>query len=359
MRTLEELLAAHARAGDPALFETFDGTWVRCFACGHECPIHDGAAGVCKVRFNRGGTLMVPWGYVAGAQSDPIEKKPFFHVEPGSRAFSFGMLGCDLKCACCQNWVSSQALRDPAAGARITETSPEALVRAALQSGARSMVSTYNEPLITSEWAVAVFKAARAAGLLTGFVSNGHATPKAIEFLAPWIDLFKIDLKGFDELQYRNYGGRLAPVLDTIRELHARGIWIEVVTLLVPGLNNGEEELGELTAFLAGVSPDIPWHVTAFHPDYRMTDRAGTTPEMLVQAAAIGERAGLRFVYAGNAAGRVGTLENTDCPGCGETLVERRAYWIGACRVTADGHCPTCQHVIPGRWRASASPASR
>jgi pyruvate formate lyase activating enzyme len=358
MPTLGDLLSEHARAGDPALFETYDGTWVRCFACGHECPIHDGASGVCKVRFNRGGTLMVPWGYVAGAQCDPIEKKPFFHVEPGSRAFSFGMLGCDLKCACCQNWVTSQALRDPAAGSRITEASPQQLVEAALRSGARSVVSTYNEPLITTEWAVEVFKRARATGLLTGYVSNGHATPRVIEYLAPWIDLFKVDLKGFDELQYRNYGGRLDAVLDTIRAIHARGIWLEVVTLLVPGLNNSDEELEQLTAFLAGVSPDIPWHVTAFHPDYRMTDRAATTPEMLTHAAAVGRRAGLRFVYAGNAAGQVGDLEDTRCPDCGETLVKRRAYWIGACRVTTEGRCPACQRAIPGRWKAVASPAA-
>ena len=357
MRTLGDVLAAHTRAGDPALCETFDGTWARCHACAHECAIPEDAAGTCRVRFNRGGTLMVPWGYVAGVQSDPIEKKPFFHVEPGSRAFSFGMLGCDLKCACCQNWVSSQALRDPAAGGGITETSPEMLVQTALRSGARAVVSTYNEPLITTEWAVAVFKAARAAGLLTGFVSNGHGTPRVLEYLAPWIDLFKVDLKGFDELQYRNYGGHLAPVLETIREIHRRGIWIEVVTLVIPGLNNSDEELGELSAFLAGVSPDIPWHVTAFHPDYRMTDRAGTTPEMLVHAADVGRRAGLRFVYAGNAAGRVGDLENTACPGCRKTLVERRAYWIGACRVTADGRCPDCGHAIPGRWRPASPPS--
>jgi len=246
MATLGDLLAAHTRAGDPALCESSDGTWVRCSACAHECLIPDDASGTCKVRVNHGGTLMVPWGYVSGAQSDPIEKKPFFHVEPGSRAFSFGMLGCDLKCACCQNWVTSQALRDPAAGSTITRTSPEELVHAAVRSGARSVVSTYNEPLITTEWAVAVFKAARAAGLLTGYVSNGHATPKVLDYLAPWIDMYKVDLKGFDELQYRNYGGHLEPVLETIRGLHARGIWVEVVTLVVPGLNNSDDELGQL-----------------------------------------------------------------------------------------------------------------
>jgi len=352
MPTLAEMMAQRTREADKALYDTYDGTWVRCFACGHECPIPDGATGVCKVRFNRAGTLMVPWGYVAGAQCDPIEKKPFYHVEPGSRAFSVGMLGCDFHCAYCQNWVTSQALRDPAAGTSLTDTSPELIVQRALRSRARSVVSTYNEPLITSEWAVAMFRAARAAGLLTGYVSNGNATPRALEYLAPWIDLFKVDLKGFDDLQYRKHGGRLQPVLDTIRGLHAMGIWVEVVTLLVPGINNSDHEIEQLTGFLAGVSPDIPWHVTAFHTNYRMTDRAGTTPEMLMQAAGIGRRAGLRFVYAGNAAGQVGDYENTVCPWCRETLVERRAYWIGACRVTADGRCPTCRAAIPGRWQS-------
>jgi pyruvate formate lyase activating enzyme len=353
MRTLGDVLAAHTRPGDEALFETYDGTWVRCFACGHQCPIRDGASGVCKVRFNRGGTLMVPWGYVAGAQSDPIEKKPFFHVEPGSQAFSFGMLGCDLKCPCCQNWMSSQALRDPAAGSAIEETSPEQIVRAVVRSRARSVVSTYNEPLITTEWAVAVFTLAREAGLRTGYVSNGHATPRVLDYLAPWIDMFKVDLKGFDDRHYRDCGGHLAPVLDTIRGLHARGIWMEVVTLLVPGLNDSDGEIEALTSFLAGVSPEIPWHVTAFHPDYRMTDRHATMAAALVRAAGIGARAGLRFVYAGNAPGRVGDLEHTRCPACRETLVERRAYWIGACRITADGRCPSCGEAIPGRWHAA------
>jgi pyruvate formate lyase activating enzyme len=355
VKTLAEQMAALTREGDPALYDASDGSWVQCHACAHECQIAEGASGICKIRFNRDGALRVPWGYVAGAQCDPIEKKPFFHVEPGSRAFSFGMLGCDLKCACCQNWVSSQALRDPEAGTRLTDTSPEMLVDAALRSGARSVVSTYNEPLITTEWAVAVFKAAHAAGLLTGYVSNGHATPRVLKYLAPWIDLFKVDLKGFDELQYRNYGGHLEPVLETIRGLHAMGTWVEVVTLLVPGINNSDEEVGQIAAFIAGVSPDIPWHVTAFHPDYRMHDRAGTTPDMLVRAAEIGRRAGLHFVYAGNAAGEVGDLENTICPNCRQVLVERRAYWIGVCRVTPDGRCPACQTPIPGRWRAHAA----
>jgi pyruvate formate lyase activating enzyme len=348
MVALSDVLAERTRDGE--LYETYDGTWVRCVACGHVCPIPDGAQGVCKVRFNRGGRLRVPWGYVAGAQCDPIEKKPFFHVEPGALAYSFGMLGCDLHCAYCQNWVTSQALRDPDANSRIVDVEPDALVREAVRARARAVVSTYNEPLITSEWAVAVFREARQQGLLTGFVSNGNATPQVLEYLSPWIDLFKVDLKGFDDAAYRKLGGRLKPVTDTIRALHVMGKWVEVVTLIVPGLNDSDRELAALAAFIVSVSPAIPWHVTSFHADYRMTDGRSTTPAMLEQAAVIGRRAGLRFVYAGNLPGRVGRLEDTMCPACDALLVEREGYRIRQNHLATGGTCPSCETVIPGRW---------
>ncbi|MEI6667824.1 MAG: AmmeMemoRadiSam system radical SAM enzyme [Acidobacteriota bacterium] len=348
MPTLADTLAAHTRDGE--LFEAGRGTSLRCVACAHRCLIAEGGEGVCKVRVNRGGRLRVPWGYVAGCQSDPIEKKPFFHVHPGSRAFSFGMLGCDLHCAYCQNWISSQAIRDPEAGTPIEPATPAALVREALDAGARSVVSTYNEPLITSEWAVAVFREARQAGLLTGFVSNGHATPEVLRYLAPWIDIFKVDLKGFDAARYRALGGRLEPVIETIRTLHAMGTWLELVTLVVPGLNDSEAELTALAAFIVSVSPDIPWHVTAFHGRYRMSGSAPTTPRLLMWAAEIGRRAGLRFVYAGNAPGGVGGLESTTCPGCDARLVERDGYRILRNRLAGRTRCPECERVIPGRW---------
>ena len=172
--TLRDIVYQNAREGD--LYEKIDRDRVRCYACGHCCPISDGQAGVCKVRYNQGGILYVPWGYVGGVQCDPIEKKPFFHAYPGALAYSFGMLGCDLHCGYCQNWVTSQALRDPNAVSPPLQASPEALVEDAIRQGAKVLVSTYNEPLITSEWAVAVFKEARAAGLITGFVSNGNGT---------------------------------------------------------------------------------------------------------------------------------------------------------------------------------------
>jgi pyruvate formate lyase activating enzyme len=292
----------------------------------------------------------VPWGYVGGVQCDPIEKKPFFHAFPGALAYSFGMLGCDLHCAYCQNWVTSQALRDPAAVAPPLRTTPEGLVRDALRLDARVIVSTYNEPLITSEWAVAVFKEAKAAGLTTGYVSNGNGTPEVIEYLRPWVDLYKVDLKSFDDRHYRQLGGRLEPILDTIRRLHATGFWVEIVTLLIAGFNDSRDELMRLTEFVAGVSTDIPWHVTAFHGDYKMREPANTTAEMLLAAAAIGRSSGLRHVYAGNLPGQVGNLEDTHCPGCGETLIERNGYYIRDYRITPHGCCPGCGAPVPGRW---------
>ena len=350
MATLAEVLAVRTVQAAPELVEPIDRGRLRCHACGHACPIPDGAAGVCKVRFNRGGVLHVPYGYVGGVQCDPIEKKPFFHAHPGALAFSFGMLGCDLHCSYCQNWVTSQALRDPQAVAPPRDISPAMLVADASRLDARVVVSTYNEPLITSEWAVAIFKDARARGLMTAFVSNGNATPRVLGYLRPWVDLYKVDLKSFDDRHYRQLGGRLEPILETIRALHGMGIWLEIVTLLIPGFNDSADELDRLTSFVASVSPDIPWHVTAFHKDYRMTDPENTTPEMLVGAVAIGQRNGLRYVYAGNAPGRVGDLENTRCHSCRALVIERDGYHVLQYRLTPAGCCPDCGIAIPGRW---------
>ena len=350
MSTLAEVLEVRTAEAAPELVEPISRDRLRCYACGHECPIPDGAVGVCKVRFNRGGRLYVPWGYVGGIQCDPIEKKPFFHARPGALAFSFGMLGCDLHCSYCQNWVTSQALRDPQAIAPPLDTTPQALVREATRLEAQVVVSTYNEPLITSEWAVAIFKEARAAGLLTAYVSNGNGTPRVLDYIRPWVDLYKVDLKSFDDRHYRQLGGRIEPILSTVRALYRTGVWLEIVTLLIPGFNDSQDEIERLTAFVAGVSPDIPWHVTAFHKDYRMSDPENTTPEMLVRAAETGRQNGLRYVYAGNLPGRVGDLEHTRCHNCRAMLVERYGYFIQRYRLTSDGSCPDCGTQIPGRW---------
>jgi pyruvate formate lyase activating enzyme len=290
---------------------------------------------------------------VATVECDPIEKKPFFHVKPGARAMSFGMLGCDLHCAYCQNWITSQSIRDPRAIASIREIDPAGIVRRALQFGADAVISTYNEPLITSEWAVAIFKEARSAGLMTGFVSNGNATPEVLGYLRPWTDLYKVDLKSFNDPEYRKLGGRLAPVLDSIRRIYELGFWVEVVTLVVPGFNDSDEELRDIAAFLVDVSADIPWHVTAFHEDYKMCNRGATPTTTLKRAAAIGHSAGLRYVYAGNAAD-LGNLENTYCASCGALLVRRRGFTVLECSVTSSGSCFSCGAAVPGVWSKSS-----
>jgi pyruvate formate lyase activating enzyme len=348
MPTLRDIVYENVREGE--LYEKLDRNRVRCFACGHGCPIPDGQPGVCKVRYNRGGTLYVPWGYVGGVQCDPIEKKPFFHAYPGALAYSFGMLGCDLHCSYCQNWVTSQALRDPTAVVPPLRATPERLVQQALQQGARVLVSTYNEPLITSEWAVAVFKEARAAGLVTAFVSNGNGTPQVLEYLRPWVDLYKVDLKSFDDRHYHQLGARLQPILDTIRRLYEMGFWLEIVTLVIPGFNDSDDELKRLTEFVASVSPDIPWHATAFHKDYKMNDPDNTSAETLMRAAEVGRKSGLRYIYAGNLPGEVGGLENTRCLHCQKLLIERYGYLIMGYHLTSNGSCPSCGTRIPGRW---------
>jgi pyruvate formate lyase activating enzyme len=350
VRTLDERLKARTAEASPNLVEPLEDRKVRCVACGHRCVVLDGLDGICRVRFNRDGRLQAPRGYVAGLAVDPIEKKPFFHVLPGSAAVSFGMLGCDLHCGYCQNWLTSQTLRDADALSGPRDIRATDIVDLAAKSGAPVIVSTYNEPLITAEWAVEIFRPAAARGILCGFVSNGNATPEVLEFLRPSTSLFKVDLKGFRKDNYRQLGGRLETVLDSIAAIHNAGFWLEVVTLIVPGFNDSEEELKEMARFLAGVHRDIPWHVTAFHADYRMTDRRDTSMADLTRARTIGLDAGLRFVYAGNCAGRGGGAEDTVCPGCGLALIRRNGFRVLENRIAADGNCPYCMENIPGVW---------
>lgn len=346
---LQEVLGRLSREGE--LYEPLAERRVRCYACGHRCLIPPGQRGVCKVRWNEDGRLLVPAGYVTGLQLDPVEKKPFFHAYPAARALSFGMLGCDLHCSYCQNYVTSQALRDPVAGVPPEAVTPAEIVAAAVRHRARILTSTYNEPLITSEWAVGIFRQAKPRGLVCSFVSNGNATAEALDYLRPWVDLYKVDLKGFDDRRYRKLGGVLQNVLDTIQRLYALGLWLEVVTLVVPGFNDSDAELRDLAQFLASVSPDIPWHVTAFHADYKMLDRSDTSRTTLVRAAELGLAAGLRYVYAGNLPGRVGPFENTWCPTCRGLLIERVGFTVRQDRLTPSGGvCPDCRTLIPGRW---------
>ena len=343
---LDELTAEAA----PELTEHLQNNDLRCYACGHRCLIREGKRGICKVRFNEAGRLLVPANYVAALACDPTEKKPFFHALPGSDTLTFGMLGCDLHCGYCQNWLTSQALRDDAAGTRPQIVSADRLVALAKAYGASMVGSSYNEPLITAEWAVDVFKRAKPEGFKTAFISNGNATPQVLDYLRPWTDCYKIDLKSMSDRNYRQLGGVVDNILETVRMVKERGFWSEIVTLLIPGFNDSEDEIKRAADFIASVSPDIPWHVTAFHQDYRMQENANTTAEQLVRACELGQAAGLRFVYAGNLPGRVGRYENTYCPACDELLIERYGYIIKRMKVTPEGRCPACAAGIPGVW---------
>jgi len=335
------------------LYEKLPDNAVHCYACGHNCHIREGGRGVCKVRFNEGGILKVPWGYVGALQCDPTEKKPFFHVYPGSDTLTFGMLGCDLHCGYCQNWVTSQALRDPASeysGAQPQQLTAKQLVEYGLRNGAKLVGSSYNEPLITSEWAVEVFKEARARGLECAYISNGNVTKGVLDYIKPYLSAYKIDLKTMNDKRYRQLGAVLQNVLDGIKGVHETGLWLEIVTLIVPGFNDSTAELMDAARYLASISPNIPWHVTAFHPDYKMTEPDRTTTSTLLRAAEIGQEAGLNFVYAGNLPGQVGDYENTYCPHCHHLLVSRLGYVITGYNLTDDGHCPSCTKPVPGLW---------
>ena len=351
-----ELLDRLTVAGE--LYEKLEDRAVRCFACGHRCVIREGKRGICQVRFNKGGELRVPSGYVAALQSDPIEKKPFYHVLPGANALTFGMLGCDYHCGYCQNWLTSQTMRNPNSDASVNyirKISPKGMVDYARRTNASVVVSSYNEPLITSEWAVEIFKAAKAAGLMCAYVSNGNNTPEVMKYLAPYLSAYKIDLKCMSDKNYRKLGGVLQNTLDGIKRAHEMGLWVEIVTLTIPDFNDSNEELWDAARFIAGVSRDIPWHVTAFHKDYKMTDHDNTDVKTLLRAAEIGKEAGLRYVYAGNLPGHVGEYEDTSCAGCNHRLIRRSGYIIQEYHVTGAGTCPKCDAKVPGLWHNDPS----
>lgn len=335
------------------LYEALEDHSVRCHACGHRCLIREGKRGICQVRFNQEGVLRVPAGYVAALQNDPIEKKPFSHVLPGTTALTFGMLGCDYHCGFCQNWLTSQALRDPAADVAaqfVRKITPSEIVEQAHRTKASVVVSSYNEPLITSEWAVKIFREAKQAGLMCAYVSNGNNTPEVMEYLHPYLDAYKVDLKSMNDKNYRSLGGTLQNTLDGIKRARDLGLWVEVVTLVIPGFNDSNEELWDAARFLAGLSVDIPWHVTAFHKDYKMIAPDNTDSQTLIRAAEIGREAGLRYVYAGNLPGNVGEYETTHCPHCSYQLVKRSGYAVQKYKITDEGKCPKCGEKIAGIW---------
>ncbi|MBN2445286.1 MAG: AmmeMemoRadiSam system radical SAM enzyme [Phycisphaerae bacterium] len=348
MISLRKLLDEHTAPAATELTRLEDDG-VRCLACGHRCLVREGKHGVCQIRFNRGGELRVPFGYASSLAIDPIEKKPFYHAFPGRDALSLGMLGCNLHCEYCQNWITSQTLRDERAVSTPHFVSPERVVQLAIEHDCPVITSTYNEPLITSEWAAAILTLAKPHGIKGGYVSNGNSTPEVLEFLRPCLDLYKIDLKSFKDATYRRLGCALENVLDTIRRAKGLDYWVEIVTLVVPELNDSDDELRQMADFIASVSPEIPWHVTAFHPDYKLKDARRTPAETLLRAYEIGRTAGLDYVYAGNLAGMVGDCEHTLCPKCGTRVIERRGFSVRTNRLN-NGACPGCGTAIAGVW---------
>jgi pyruvate formate lyase activating enzyme len=355
LNSLKQMLHQHSVPAAEALIERKENGAIQCFACGHRCNVLPGRDGVCRVRFNDNGKLLVPHGYVGALACDPIEKKPFFHVLPGSDALTFGMLGCDYHCGYCQNWVTSQMLRDPKAAVPPRLCTPKQLVDLATQNRAPVVASSYNEPLITSEWAVAVFKEARSRGLRCAYISNGNGTPQVLDFLRPHVDAYKVDLKTFNPKHYRELGGVMENVLDTIKMLKERNFWIEIVTLVIPTFNDNPDEMKQMADFIASVDPLIPWHVTAFHPDYKMTeDYRHTRVDDLMRIVEFGKSAGIQYIYPGNLPGQVGEWENTRCHHCNATLIERVGFRVKKNRMNADGLCPDCLKPVPGIWGQSS-----
>jgi pyruvate formate lyase activating enzyme len=328
------------------LFRSLEGGKVDCYLCAHRCLIGPAKFGVCGVRENREGKLFThAYGEVIAAHIDPIEKKPLYHFLPGTTSFSIATVGCNFRCPFCQNWQISQATKKDRSFGGGYELAPEAVVREARRRDCRSVSYTYTEPTIFFEYAWDTARLARAAGLANVFVTNGYMTSEALREIQPFLDAANVDLKAFkDETYKRVCGARLEPVLDSIRLMRQLGIWVEVTTLVVPGLNDGEAELADIGAFIAGVGVDIPWHVSRFHPDYKYTDTPATPIETLQLALSLGKKAGLQHIYIGNVWRE---SEDTRCPRCGKTLVRRSGFSVERNEIT-NGRCPHCGASIAG-----------
>jgi len=331
------------------LYEKLEGNRVRCLLCGHGCLIKDGSKGICGVRENHGGILTtLVYGKVIAMHVDPIEKKPLFHFLPGSRSYSIATVGCNFRCRFCQNSDISQM---PSDHNRIMgdDISPVNIVKIAKESRSSTIAYTYTEPTIYYEFAVDTARLAVKEGLRNIFVSNGYMTDGCLTDIHPDLHGINIDLKAFSEKFYKDQcGAKLEPVLNSIKKARGLGIWVEVTTLLIPGLNDSDGELKDIAGFLAGVDPEIPWHISRFHPTYRLTDRNPTSPEDIHRAKDIGRSSGLKYVYTGNLPGDDG--EKTFCHGCGELLIDRYGYSIRKFSIT-DGRCSKCNAEIPGVWK--------
>jgi pyruvate formate lyase activating enzyme len=330
------------------LYEPYREKEVKCNLCRHRCIIKPAARGICGVRENRNGKLISRvYGRVIAANIDPIEKKPLFHVMPGSLSFSVATVGCNFKCRFCQNADIAQMPADRDGFITGKSATPEAIVDHALGANCKSISYTYTEPTVYFEFAYDTARLAAEKGIKNVFVTNGYMSPEALRMAAPFLDGANVDLKAFSDDFYKTYcGARLAPVKDTLKLMKELGIFVEITTLLIPGLNDDEKELAELAAFIRDeLGPQTPWHVSRFHPTYRLTDRPPTPVETILKAREIGTKAGLRYVYVGNVRDENG--ENTFCHSCGLLLIARRGFTVEK-NVIQNNRCPQCRAVIDG-----------
>ncbi|MGA1841739.1 MAG: AmmeMemoRadiSam system radical SAM enzyme [bacterium] len=330
-------------------YKTLNDKETECFLCNHKCKIAPSKFGFCGVRQNIDGRLYTHvYREVIAANVDPIEKKPLYHFLPGTVSFSIATAGCNFQCDFCQNWQISQVSKRDGMNLSGYDLPPEDIVSNAKEKGCQSISFTYTEPTIFFEYAYDTAKLAKKEGLANIFVTNGFMTSEALETISPYLDACNVDLKSFNEEYYKKMcKAHLKPVLDSIRLMKQLDIWVEITTLVIPDENDGEEELSSIAGFIAEVDPDIPWHVSRFHPDYKLTDKGPTPIATLRRAFSLGKKAGLRYIYIGNV---LGESENTLCPQCQELLIRRRGFSVLENKVT-DSVCPSCGKVIPGVFK--------
>ncbi len=323
-----------------------------CEACSHRCKLKEGQYGICGVRKVENGQLrLLVYGLAAAVNVDPVEKKPMFHFQPGSKSFSFGTVGCNFRCQFCQNFDISQYPKEHDHRIFGEKLPPQKAVEAALRYGCESIAYTYNEPIVFFEYTYDTAKLAHEKGLKNIYVTSGYETHRAIDELAPFVDGMNIDIKGFTDAFYKKIcGARLEPVLDAIRYAHKKGIWIETTTLLIPGKNDSDEEIRDIAKFLVDLDSAIPWHLSAFYPMYKMLDVPPTPAKTLRRAYEIGKEEGLKYVYVGNLDDE--DRESTYCPSCQKRVIDRRGR-IGQYvtnHLDADGTCPFCGYRLEGVW---------
>jgi len=323
---------------------------VNCFLCNHHCRINDGAYGFCNVRLNKGGTLYsLNYNKLVAANIDPIEKKPLYHFLPGTKSYSIACIGCNFRCDFCQNWEISQSLEAQKLGVSEFENSAQNIVSETIRNGCPSISYTYTEPTIYFEFAFETAKLAKEKGLYNVFVTNGYMTKEALEYIKPYLNAANVDLKSFrDDFYRKTCKATLKPVLENIRLMKEMGIWIEVATLVVPGLNDSDQELNDIAHFLAGVDENICWHISAFHPDYQLTDITSTPVVTLERAYKIAKAHKLKFVYIGNMPTDYG--ENTYCPACSKLLIKRSGFFVESKKIK-EGKCGYCGQKIEGCWQ--------